>query len=162
MSNPAVAAGNAARIPAHNARRKLAWAVGLAIVLAALVARWMLSLPASADAAEQPTPEFPPSMGRARQARVVVDWPVVVERDPFRSDRVIPPSTGKADAAALAQEARQVLRFTGSILGEQPKAMVNGKLFGRGDVISGFRIMQIEKRQIVVERDGVTVRITSD
>ena len=159
MSNSATAA-----MAAKQLRRKLAWVVGLSIVLAALVARWMLMLtPASADAAEQPMPDFPASMARSRMARVVVDWPVVVERDPFRSDRVIPPNHGGARSdAELAEEARQVLRFTGSILGEQPKAIVNGKLYRKGDVVSGFRILQIEKRQIVVERNGVSVRVTSD
>lgn len=155
INNPSAAA--------RPARHKRAWAVGLGMVAAAVVTRSMLAMLSSADAAEQPTPDFPPSMARARAARVVVDWPVVVERDPFRSDKVIPPSTGgKSDAVALAQEARQALRFTGSILGEQPKAMVNGRLFGKGDLVSGFRILQIEKRQIVVERNGISVRVTSD
>ena len=159
MSNSATAA-----MAARSSRRKLAWVVGLSIVLAALVARWMLMLtPASAEAAEPPMPEFPSSMARARMARVVVDWPVVVERDPFRSDRVIPPNGGgRTDAAALAEEARQALRFTGSILGEQPKAMVNGRLYRKGDMVSGFKILQIERTQIVVERNGVAVRVTSD
>ena len=159
MSNSATAAMAAARF-----RRKLAWVIGLSVVLAALVARWMLMLPASAEAAEQPTPDFPASMARSRLARVVVDWPVVVERDPFHSDKVIPSGHAgnpKSDAA-LAEEARQALRFTGSILGEQPKAIVNGRLYRKGDVVSGFRILQIEKTQIVVERNGVSVRVTSD
>ena len=151
-------------------RRKLAWAVGLGVVLAALVARWMLTLPASADAADSSASgeasfEYPASIARTRHARVVVDWPVVVERDPFHSDRVIPPNNApnpKADAAALAEEARQTLRFTGSILGDQPKAIVNGRLYRKGDLVGGFRILQIEKHQIVVERDGVSVRLTSD
>jgi hypothetical protein len=151
-------------------RRKLAWVIGLSIVLAALVARWILMLPASADAAEsgaagEGSPEFPTSITRTRYSRVVVDWPVVVERDPFRSDRVVPPShagNAKADASALAEEARQTLRFTGSILGDQPKAIVNGKLYRKGDLVGGFRIQQIDKTQIVVERDGVSVRLTSD
>jgi hypothetical protein len=154
IANPATAA--------KPPRRRGAWVVGLAMVLAAVVTRWMLALLASAGAAEPPTPDFPPSMAHGRQARVVVDWPVVVERDPFHSDRVIPANAGAKDAVALAQEAKQTLRFTGSILGEHPKAMVNGRLFAKGDVVSGFRIQQIEKRQIVVERDGVSVRVTSD
>lgn len=155
---------------ARQLRVKLAWVIGLSLVLAALVTRWMLGLPASAGAAVGAAPDedalaYPATMTWTRHGRIVVDWPVVVQRDPFRSDRVIPSNHAanvKADAAALAEEARQTLRFTGSILGEQPKAIVNGRLFRKGDVVSGFRILQIEKRQIVVERDGVSVRITSD
>jgi hypothetical protein len=148
-------------------RRKLAWVIGLGIVLAALVARWMLALPASADAADSTTGdaalEYPAPVARTRLARVVVDWPVVVERDPFRSDRVIPPAQAhNTDAAAVAEQARQSLRFTGSILGDQPKAIVNAKLYRKGDLVGGFRIVEIEKREIVVERGGVSVRLTSD
>jgi hypothetical protein len=149
-------------------RRKLAWALGLGVVLAALVARWMLALPASADAADntavEAALEYPVPVARARAPRVVVDWPVVVERDPFYSDRVLPPAqtNPNADAAAVAEQARQSLRFTGTILGEQPKAMVNRKLYRKGEVVGGFRIVQIENREIVVERGGVSVRLTSD
>jgi hypothetical protein len=40
-----------------------------------------------------------------------------------------------------------------------PKALVNGTLVGEGDAIAGFKIVKIEARRIVVEREGVRVEV---
>jgi len=40
-----------------------------------------------------------------------------------------------------------------------PKAMVNGTIVQEGDTIEGFRIVQIETKRIVVEREGVKLQV---
>ena len=40
-----------------------------------------------------------------------------------------------------------------------PKAMVNGTIVQEGDTIEGFRIVRIETKRIVVEREGIQVEV---
>jgi len=40
-----------------------------------------------------------------------------------------------------------------------PKALVNGVLVGEGDTIEGFRVIRIEAKRIVVEREGVKLEV---
>jgi hypothetical protein len=40
-----------------------------------------------------------------------------------------------------------------------PKALVNGVLVGEGDTIEGFRVIKIEPKRIVVEREGVKLEV---
>jgi hypothetical protein len=53
------------------------------------------------------------------------------------------------------------LKLQGTVLGDDPKAWVNGALVGVGGQIetSGFRIVRIEARRIVVEREDVRLAI---
>jgi hypothetical protein len=51
------------------------------------------------------------------------------------------------------------LRLESIMLGSQPKAMVNGKLIGEGSVVAEFRVLKIEARRIVVEREGIQLEI---
>jgi hypothetical protein len=44
-------------------------------------------------------------------------------------------------------------------MGPQPKAMVNGELVGEDSVVANFRIVQIEARRIIVEREGIRLEI---
>jgi hypothetical protein len=37
--------------------------------------------------------------------------------------------------------------------------MVNGKLIGEGSVVAEFRVLKIEARRIVVEREGIQLEI---
>jgi hypothetical protein len=43
--------------------------------------------------------------------------------------------------------------------GKDPQALVNGFMLKQGDTIEGFRIVQIEAKQIVVEREGVQLLV---
>jgi hypothetical protein len=45
------------------------------------------------------------------------------------------------------------------VMGSQPRAMVNGKLVGEGSVVADFRVLKIESRRIVVEREGIRLEI---
>ena len=68
----------------------------------------------------------------------------------------------------LAQQASQ-LRLQSTMMGAQPKAVVNGGLVGEGDVVASgasgdtrsvtFRVLKIEARRIIVEREGIKLEI---
>ncbi|MCC7351863.1 MAG: hypothetical protein IT446_14985 [Phycisphaerales bacterium] len=51
------------------------------------------------------------------------------------------------------------LRLQSTIMGQKPKAMVNGKLVEEGDVVEGFRVLKIGARGIIVERDGIRIEV---
>ena len=37
--------------------------------------------------------------------------------------------------------------------------MINGKLIAEGDVVASFRVLKIEPRRIIVEREGIRLEI---
>jgi hypothetical protein len=47
------------------------------------------------------------------------------------------------------------LKVQSTLMGASPKALVNGRLVGLGDVVASFRVTKIEARRIVVEREGI-------
>jgi hypothetical protein len=51
------------------------------------------------------------------------------------------------------------LRLESIVMGAQPRAMVNGELVGEGSVVADFRVLKIESRRIVVEREGIRLEI---
>ena len=67
----------------------------------------------------------------------------------------------------LAQQA-SLLRLQSTVMGPTPKAVINGDLVGEGDVVTSgtvgdtrvvFRVLKIEPRRILVEREGITLSI---
>jgi hypothetical protein len=102
-------------------------------------------------------------------AAVRVTWPADIARDPFSSDLVFPraapppgpkgepvtaPATDRSDVAAMA---REKIQLKGTVLGDRPLAMMNGRVYRVGEYAEGFKIVQIETNQITVERDGSRV-----
>ncbi|HEY7088527.1 MAG TPA: hypothetical protein VH518_10590 [Tepidisphaeraceae bacterium] len=67
----------------------------------------------------------------------------------FKHDNLI------ANYAAQASD----LKLQSIVMGSQPKAMVNGELVGEGSVVAGFRILRIEDRKMIVEREGIRLEI---
>jgi len=61
--------------------------------------------------------------------------------------------------ANLRQQALQ-LKLQSTVMGPTPRAAINGELLGEGDVIASFRILKIEARRIIVEREGIKLEIT--
>jgi hypothetical protein len=59
---------------------------------------------------------------------------------------------------ALKADAGQ-LKLQTTTGGTSPKAIVNGILVGEGDVIAQFRIVRIENRRIIVEREGISFEV---
>jgi hypothetical protein len=52
-----------------------------------------------------------------------------------------------------------MLRLDSIIWGAQPKALIDGKLVAEGDVVASFRVLKIEQRRIIVEREGIRLEI---
>lgn len=51
------------------------------------------------------------------------------------------------------------LKLQSIMMGNRPKAMINGKLVGEGDVVASFRVLKIEARRIIVEREGISFEV---
>jgi len=58
----------------------------------------------------------------------------------------------------LRQQAGQ-LQVTSTLMGPRPKAMINGAMVGEGEVVAQFRVLRIEARLVVVEREGIKLVI---
>ncbi len=66
----------------------------------------------------------------------------------------------------LAQQAGQI-RLQSTMMGATPKAVVNGEMVGEGSVVAcgtgesrvTFRVLKIEARRIVIEREGIKLEI---
>ena len=58
----------------------------------------------------------------------------------------------------LRQQAGQ-LQLTSTVMGPRPKAMINGSMVGEGEVVAQFRVLRIEARSVVVEREGIKLEI---
>ncbi|MGA3065305.1 MAG: hypothetical protein ABSF29_00505 [Tepidisphaeraceae bacterium] len=76
-------------------------------------------------------------------------------------------------AHADQQEQRQILidnlrimagalKLESIVMGSEPSAMVNGEVIRPGDDIAGFRVVRIEPRTLVIERQGVRLAILMD
>jgi hypothetical protein len=55
--------------------------------------------------------------------------------------------------------AAEALKLDSTIMGATPGAMVNGQMVREGGVVNGFRVLKIEARQLIVEREGVKLAI---
>jgi hypothetical protein len=76
-------------------------------------------------------------------------------------------------AHADQQEQRQILidnvrimagslKLESIVMGAQPSAMVNGNVVQQGSDIAGFRVLRIEPRMLILERQGVRLAIVMD
>ena len=156
-------------------KKKLVALVVLLGVLAVFTARVVLKRPTRAAAAPsaQPTEstDHPANMGGvapAQQPSVHVKWPAVLSRDPFTFDSgsyvgkppkepvaIIEdePDPDQSDDQ-VEQSARKNLVLQGTILGDDPRALVNGRIYTLGKKVDGYVIKKIEHRRIVIEMKG--------
>lgn len=58
----------------------------------------------------------------------------------------------------LRQQAGQ-LRLQSTFMGTQPRALINGELLGEGEVIASFRVLKVEPRRVILEREGIKLEI---
>jgi hypothetical protein len=58
----------------------------------------------------------------------------------------------------LTDQASQ-LELQSIVMGAKPKALIDGELVGEGDVVASFRVLKIESRRIIVEREGIRLEI---
>jgi hypothetical protein len=58
----------------------------------------------------------------------------------------------------LRQQAGQ-LQIASTFMGARPKALINGVLVGEGEVVAGFRVLKIEARRVIFEREGIRLEV---
>ena len=158
-------------------RTKLVMLGGLSVVAAAVGIRLLSSGPEAAPAATvMPSSVSPvvPTPSQPLKGAMTVVWPTDMARDPFHSDLVFPPAAPapepKSDVPVVvppsgpgvdyASIVREKINLKGTILGERPIAMMNGRVYRLGEVLEGFTIVEIEKNQITVEREGTRFVVT--
>jgi hypothetical protein len=56
--------------------------------------------------------------------------------------------------------AAESLKLDSTITGATPGAMVNGEMVHEGSLVAGFRVLKIQTRQLIIEREGVKVAVT--
>jgi hypothetical protein len=65
----------------------------------------------------------------------------------------------KQEMLTALQAQASALQVTSVMMGPKPRAVIHGELVGEGDVVQQFRVLKIEPRRIVVERDGTRLEI---
>ncbi|MEO6434772.1 MAG: hypothetical protein ABIP55_03285 [Tepidisphaeraceae bacterium] len=58
----------------------------------------------------------------------------------------------------LQRQASQ-LRLQSTMMGAKPKAVIDGEMVEVGEVVASFRVLKIEARRIIVEREGIKLEI---
>jgi hypothetical protein len=99
---------------------------------------------------------FPTDGARPPETAVRVDrgdgfWDQLAKSMAARADQI---KEHRARVETLRAEAAR-LKVQSTLMGASPKALVNGRLVGVGDVVASFRVTRIEARRIVVEREGI-------
>jgi hypothetical protein len=51
------------------------------------------------------------------------------------------------------------LRLQSILMGQEPKALLEGRLVREGDVVANFRVLKIEPRSVIVERENIRLEI---
>jgi hypothetical protein len=55
--------------------------------------------------------------------------------------------------------AAESLKLDSTIMGATPGALVNGQLVREGSIVDGFRVLRIEPRQLIIEREGIKLAV---
>ena len=75
-----------------------------------------------------------------------------------KEQRLTPAEILRQQAGQLQAEAFR-LQLQSTVMGAKPKAVIDGALVGEGDVVAQFRVLKIEARRIIVEREGIKLEI---
>ncbi len=174
--------GGTMKTEGKKSRTQLVVLGGLSVVAASVVFRMMSSGPQSAPAASiSPVGGLAALPSTPNPGAVVapmsIAWPAAMARDPFNSELVFPPAPPspaplpqpkvEPPVVAIAPPppppvdfpamAREKIHLKGIMLGDRPQAMMNGRMYRIGDVVEGFKIVEIVTNQITVERSGTRV-----
>jgi len=170
-------------------KKKLGLMVGLLAVGLLLWGRLLLKeVPRTATATPKVTAAVSASSSASTEARdptpeadepavtVVVDLASTLTRDVFALDTAGYPEAkngeessvqakpqidtpDKAYRVAKATEAARGLTLEGVILSDDPSVIINGQLLQEGQQIEGLTVYRIENRKVVLEMDGVYIRL---
>ncbi len=106
---------------------------------------------------------------------VYIDLPNELTRDVFalKEDRYqrLKPSNPEGEAksqvevvdampeAELVRRAARGLALQTTMLGETPRAMINGQLLSPGDKIEGFVLLEVRERHVVMQMRGIRIEL---
>ena len=168
-------------------KKKLSVMVGLLAVGLLLWGRLLLKdVPKTATAVPAPVAQAAPDTATSTttsvaedryRVTVVMDIPSDLSRDVFAMNTTgyrkakteatqkyepkdTPQTTDMAFRRAQVREAAMDLRLESVILGDQPAVVLNGQLLQEGQAIEGFVVRKIEDRKVVLEMDGVLIRLS--
>jgi len=158
-------------------KKKLSLMVGLLAVALLLWGRLMLKQPPRTATAE-PEPAAARSgyedLSSFSLDTVYVDLPERLERNLFGLDPSAYENKPRNDEEAgvedksspeLADEQERIretasrLRLRTTILGQAPRAVINGRALAPGETIEGFVVLEIRAREVVLEREGRRIRL---
>jgi hypothetical protein len=55
--------------------------------------------------------------------------------------------------------AAESLKLDSTIMSARPGAMVNGEVVHEGSIVAGFRVLKIESRELIMEREGIKLAV---
>lgn len=159
------------------AKRRRQWIVLAALVLVAVVlgaVRMVQQIPSRATASNTPVAANEsesatelPSVPTA----VDVTWPRELKRDlfaweavfeveqPQEEEPVAEAPVERPDPAAVRRDAEREVALQAIIFGEEPIAMINGEVTKVGQTVAGFRVVRIEARRIVLEKENIEISL---
>ena len=167
-------------------RRKLSMLLALGAVVLLLWGRLLLKqVPrtAVADPENQavsvvaPTTDWSSLLAKDKRPTVLVELPAGVTRDLFRPTGSLYRPSGEdagddagraksadhsADDTLRIEEARRAARdlhLQSTLLGDRPSAWINNQLIRVGEKVDGFTLKKVTARSVVVEIDGVLIRL---
>jgi hypothetical protein len=84
--------------------------------------------------------------------------------NPASIEAVTPPAPDKfapqtTDVQQQVLDARHGLVLQTTILGDRPRAMINGQVMSPGDKIGGFTLRKVLPRGVILEMNGIEVRL---
>lgn len=131
--------------------------LALAVVLLGVLAARMNPRTASGSAPVAPAAAEIDPDGAADELRSPQDpaWPAGLRRDLFHRD--MPVAESIADAAPPITEPQ--LRVGSILLGQPPRAVINDTVVQEGDFVDGYQVKRIERREVVLERNGHSLSI---
>ncbi len=116
-------------------------------------------------------PETEPLSANSGVRTIYVTLSETLQRDLFAIDSRHFAQSVAADADSITQEKSAAhpadereaaglaagLRLQSTVLGVEPRALINGQVMTPGEIIRGFRLQQVLDRQVVLERDGLAI-----
>lgn len=99
---------------------------------------------------------FPPDSTQAAAAPADGLWDQLAKSKAARADEK---DARRILVANLQAEASKLKLQSTMMVSGAPRALVNGSWLAEGDNVNGFRVLRIEARRIVVEREGVKLEV---
>jgi hypothetical protein len=140
----------------HKARRrKVLYQACTLTGLGSVIGALLVARVSSGDAPQHETViQVGDNVSEGSEASTPVAWPTTLARDLFGGSVV-----DTAGSNAVYTSAESILDIGSILYSDSPRALINGVVVGEGDVIAGFRVHRIDRRTVIVEKNGVRVHL---